>query len=82
MSEAVCQSCELRREGRSRGAYSFRCPLCCADLIRSARPMRRLQDGHIAAMERFHRLDWPAMWERIQRCLAGEGAVSAAGGGA
>jgi len=81
MSE-VCLSCQQRAHGKARGAYQFRCPECCAALIRSARPMRRLQDGHIAAMERFHRRDWPAMWERIQRCLAGEGAVSAAGGGA
>lgn len=74
MSESACQCCELRRAGRSRGAYSFRCPRCCADLIRSARPMRRLQEGHIAAMQRFHRRDWPAMWERVQALLAADGA--------
>ena len=31
--------------------------------------MRRLQEGHIAALERFHGRDWSQVWPEIQRLL-------------
>lgn len=61
-----CTSCSDHAANPKSGAYNFRCPACCARLIKSARPMRRLQEGHIAAMQRFHGTAWPEVWAQIQ----------------
>lgn len=64
-----CTSCSDQAVNPTSGAYNFRCPACCARLIKSARPVRRLQEGHIAAMQRFHGTAWPEVWPEIQRLL-------------
>lgn len=64
-----CTSCSDQAVNLKSGAYNFRCPACCARLIKSARPVRRLQEGHIAALERFHGAAWPEVWPEIQRLL-------------
>jgi predicted RNA-binding Zn-ribbon protein involved in translation (DUF1610 family) len=64
-----CTSCSDHAANPKSGAYNFRCPACCARLIKSARPVRRLQEGHIAALQRFHGRDWSQVWPEIQRML-------------
>ena len=64
-----CEACESHQATPVSGRYDFRCPACCARLIKSARPLRRLQEGHIAALERFHGAAWPEVWPEIQRLL-------------
>lgn len=64
-----CQACASFTANRASGAYSLRCLHCCARLIKSARPLRRLQEGHIAALKRFHGAAWPDVWLEIQRLL-------------
>ena len=49
----------------------FQCVACMARLIKSARPLRRLQEGHIAALERFHGSAWPSVWAEVQKHLKG-----------
>lgn len=39
-----CQACASFTDNRASGAYSLRCLHCCARLIASARPLRRLID--------------------------------------
>lgn len=64
-----CQACASFTANRASGAYSLRCLHCCARLIASARPLRRLQEGHIAALQRFHGSDWPAVWQQVEALL-------------
>jgi hypothetical protein len=40
-----------------------------ARLIRSARPLRRLQQGHIAALQRFHGPAWTDIWPQVLQRL-------------
>jgi hypothetical protein len=51
------------------GEYNFHCIECMARLIKSARPKKHLQMGHIAALERFHKGDWPEVWAEVQKLL-------------
>lgn len=64
-----CQACASFTANRASGAYSLRCLHCCARLIASARPLRRLQEGHIAALQRFHGRDWPAVRQQVEALL-------------
>lgn len=40
-----------------------------ARLIKSARPLRRLQEGHIAALAQFHGTAWTSLWPKVQAKL-------------
>lgn len=64
-----CQACELKKRSPSSGWYRLGCPYCMARLIASARPLKRLQEGHIAACR--HRLgaEWERMWPEVQQLL-------------
>ena len=53
------------------GHYNFHCLQCMARLIKSARPEKRLQMAHIAALERFHKSEWPHIWPQVQELLKG-----------
>lgn len=62
-----CQSaCASRHSG---GRYSFACIACMARLIASARPLKALQDAHIAALARFHGAAWPNVWGEVLTAL-------------
>jgi hypothetical protein len=64
-----CQACASFTANRASGAYSLRCLHCCARLIASARPLRRLQEGHIAACQRQLGDEWTRLWPRVQQHL-------------
>lgn len=65
-----CKSCsQPRANGAVGGLVNFNCADCVARLIRSARPVRLLQNAHIAAMARFHGAEWPAVWAQVQKKL-------------
>lgn len=67
-----CRSCSRQpASGAVGGLVNFNCADCMERLIRSARPMRGLQNAHIAAMSRFHGAEWPAVWARVQQKLKG-----------
>lgn len=51
------------------GQYNFKCLHCMARLIKSARPNKKLQQGHIGALEHFHKGDWPHLWPQVQKLL-------------
>jgi hypothetical protein len=57
--------CEHDQPGR----YDFNCTRCMARLIASARPVRKLQEGHIAALQQFHKGRWPRIWPEVQELL-------------
>jgi hypothetical protein len=38
-------------------------------LIRSARPVKRLQNSQIAALSRFHGTAWPMVWDEVKTML-------------
>lgn len=46
-----CANCLQSTTGPHWGGYSTRCAHCCARLVRSARPLKHLQDAHLAAIE-------------------------------
>ena len=65
-----CAACELKRKHPTSGWYRLGCPYCMARLIASARPLKRLQEGHIAACR--HRLgadEWGRLWPLVQQLL-------------
>lgn len=51
----MCQACTAAKQpGKPAGGlYMMGCVQCCARLVRSARPLRRAQDGMLAAIARF-----------------------------
>lgn len=49
----TCESCATRKARPFSGAYSFRCVACCAALVLTAHPNKRLAAGHLAAIDRF-----------------------------
>lgn len=65
----MCAACTRFTERPHSGAYDFRCVACCARLIKSARPVKHLQMGHIDALQRFHGAKWPSVWIEIQKLL-------------
>jgi hypothetical protein len=65
----TCRACASFNERPTCGAYDFRCVECMARLIKSARPLKRLQQGHIAALERFHGAAWGSVWVELQKSL-------------
>ena len=67
----TCPACESSAARPSCGAYNFRCVECMARLIKSARPLRQLQQGHIAALQRFHGPAWASVWLEVQKRLKG-----------
>lgn len=67
----TCDACQSSKERPHSGAYRFQCAECMARLIKSARPLRRLQEGHIAALERFHGTAWASLWPKVQEKLKG-----------
>lgn len=67
----TCQACASFNERPTCGAYDFRCIECMARLIKSARPVKRLQQGHIAALARFHGAAWGSVWPEVQKRLKG-----------
>jgi hypothetical protein len=67
----MCRQCESSNEQPRSGVYSFKCVECMARLIKSARPNKKLQAGHIAAMARFHRNEWAHVWPLVQEKLKG-----------
>lgn len=46
----TCTDCEQSAARPVWGGYSNRCAQCCARLVRSARPLKHLQDAHLAAI--------------------------------
>jgi hypothetical protein len=46
-----------------------------ARLIRSARPVRRLQQAHIEALARWHGHAWAEVWPKVQDALKAGGGV-------
>jgi len=48
-----CEWCKRWKQGRKVGRYSFQCVGCCARLVLSARPDKRLAAGHLAALSLF-----------------------------
>ena len=53
MSQGVtCAACAQRAVRRWCGAYHFRCVVCCAALVISARPNRAAQQGMLACITR------------------------------
>jgi hypothetical protein len=68
---STCNACQSSKERPNSGAYRFQCVECMARLIKSARPLRRLQEGHIAALERFHGPAWALIWPEVQKLLKG-----------
>jgi hypothetical protein len=50
MSCIACDSFAARPQS---GAYRLTCLACCARLVSSARPLRHLQEGHLAAIARL-----------------------------
>jgi len=59
------EPCEHNKPGH----YNFNCPHCMARLIKSARPSKKLQQGHIAALAHFHKGSWPHVWPEVQKLL-------------
>lgn len=48
----TCPACTLHAQRPTCGAYRMQCVACCARLVASARPLRQLQDGHLALIAR------------------------------
>ena len=48
-----CKACQLSRDKALYGVYCFACARCCARLIRSARPLRSVQEAMFAAIGRL-----------------------------
>ena len=66
-----CVICQKRAETK-RGFYDALCVQCVADLIRSARPIRRQQDALIAAVKRIHPLGgWKSFFDEVLEILKG-----------
>ena len=65
----TCPSCASFEQRPTTGAYNFHCIACMARLIQSARPLRRLQQGHIAALQRFHGQAWTDIWPQVRQRL-------------
>ena len=51
MSE--CQFCESSKSPHAAGRVNLKCLGCCARLVLSASPDKRLAAGHLAAIERL-----------------------------
>lgn len=65
-----CQACHRARTSPHKGgAYRIGCPYCMARLIASARPVKRLQEGHIAACQRQLGDEWTRLWPLVQQIL-------------
>ena len=47
----ACADCLQATSRPHWGGYCNRCAMCCARLVRSARPLKHLQDGHLYALE-------------------------------
>lgn len=66
-----CVSCQKRDETK-RGFYNAFCVECVADLIRSARPIRRQQDALIAAVKRLHPPgEWKSFFDEVLEIMKG-----------
>ena len=65
----TCDACQSSKERQHSGAYRFQCVECMARLIKSARPVRRLQEGHIAALAQLHGTAWTSLWPKVQAKL-------------
>lgn len=51
-----CPHCQqARNQAHAGGRYAFSCIDCCARLVASARPLRAMQEAHLAAIARFER---------------------------
>ena len=50
MSAAACTDCNQAAKRQHWGGGNIGCVWCCARLLRSARPRKDLQDGHLAAI--------------------------------
>lgn len=49
----TCTSCQARQTNLASGLYSLACEECCAALVLSAYPSKRLATTMLAAIERF-----------------------------
>ena len=45
-----CAACESTKERRWHGVYNTTCTECCARLVISARPVKKLQEAMLAAI--------------------------------
>lgn len=52
MAAGACLACAARQQRAHSGRYLLTCLPCCAALVRSARPVRALQDGMLACIAR------------------------------
>ena len=51
-----CPHCQqASNQAHAGGRYAFSCIGCCARLVASARPLRAMQEAHLAAIARFDR---------------------------
>ena len=66
----TCPACTQYADQPNAGAYRFQCAHCCARLIKSARPLRPLQEAQIAALQRFHGPEWPGIWAAVKQLLS------------
>lgn len=48
----TCSNCAMAATRAVWGGYSMNCVQCCARLMRSARPMRHLQEGILGLLAR------------------------------
>ena len=46
----TCDACTLSKEQRWHGVYDTTCTACCARLVISARPVKKLQEAMLAAI--------------------------------
>jgi hypothetical protein len=49
----TCQPCNLSKQQPKGGVYNFMCLNCCARLVLSAQPDKRLAMGMLEAIRRF-----------------------------
>ena len=46
----TCATCQSSKEQRWHGVYDTTCTACCARLVISARPVKKLQEAMLAAI--------------------------------
>jgi len=62
----TCLSCQAREHDRWSGRFNFLCTNCCADLVLTAKPSKRLAESMLAAIA--YRRDAPPR-EEILACV-------------
>lgn len=61
----TCQHCTTRQTSRWFGSYQTGCLGCAAALVKSARPLKHLQEGHLYQLTRRGKLTREAILAEV-----------------